>query len=289
MKDYFGYFGKVCIVTGAGSGIGRATAELLVELGAEVYALDFKDPQISGVKCWVPTDLSRRESIDEAFAQIPKKLDCFFGIAGVSGSKYTFAHTVTVDFIANRYITETYLDHRLCDGGRIAYVASQVVRNWYTEELLREYRPLIEANGWNEMVAAAEELGKTMPATFSYIIAKRAISYFAAQQTAHFAKRNIRVNCIIPTSTNTGMMAQGIQEAGNDAIYRICMGNDKPYATPDVMAKALVYLNSDFAAYISGVGLYVDWGLEAAMRVGQADDPMGMGLSIQTMLSGAAQ
>ena len=40
MKDYFGYNHKICVVTGASSGIGLATAKLLVELNAEVYALD---------------------------------------------------------------------------------------------------------------------------------------------------------------------------------------------------------------------------------------------------------
>ena len=36
MKDYFGYSGKVCVVTGAASGMGKATAEMLVDLGAQV-------------------------------------------------------------------------------------------------------------------------------------------------------------------------------------------------------------------------------------------------------------
>ena len=41
MKDYFGYQEKVVIVTGASSGMGKATAEILVDLGAKVYALDW--------------------------------------------------------------------------------------------------------------------------------------------------------------------------------------------------------------------------------------------------------
>lgn len=43
MKDYLGYTGKVCVVTGAASGMGKATAEMLVDLGAMVYALDWAE------------------------------------------------------------------------------------------------------------------------------------------------------------------------------------------------------------------------------------------------------
>lgn len=42
MKDYFGYQDQVVVVTGAASGMGKATAEMLVDLGAKVYALDCK-------------------------------------------------------------------------------------------------------------------------------------------------------------------------------------------------------------------------------------------------------
>lgn len=42
MKDYFGYSGKTCVVIGGATGIGRATVEALVELGAKVYVLESK-------------------------------------------------------------------------------------------------------------------------------------------------------------------------------------------------------------------------------------------------------
>ena len=50
MKDYFGYQEKVVIVTGASSGMGKATAEILVDLGAKVYALDWNACDVKVLK-----------------------------------------------------------------------------------------------------------------------------------------------------------------------------------------------------------------------------------------------
>ena len=82
MKDYFGYKDKVCVVTGAASGIGRSTVDLLLDMGAVVYAIDIKDIEIPGVKNFIAADLNSKDAIDMAFEEIPKQIDCFFGIAG---------------------------------------------------------------------------------------------------------------------------------------------------------------------------------------------------------------
>ena len=50
MKDYFGYQEKVVIVTGASSGMGKATAEILVDLGAKVYALDWNACDVKDIE-----------------------------------------------------------------------------------------------------------------------------------------------------------------------------------------------------------------------------------------------
>ena len=109
MKDYFGYQEKVVIVTGASSGMGKATAEILVDLGAKVYALDWNACDVKGIEKFVQVDLSKKDSINQAMKELPKHVDSFFGIAGVSGMKNDFMTTVSIDFIANKYICEESL------------------------------------------------------------------------------------------------------------------------------------------------------------------------------------
>ena len=67
MKDYFGYNGKVCVVTGASSGMGKAAAEMLVDLGAKVYALDYNACPVEGIEKFVKVNLGDKNSIDGCF------------------------------------------------------------------------------------------------------------------------------------------------------------------------------------------------------------------------------
>ena len=87
MKDYFGYKDKVCVVTGASSGMGKATVEMLVDLGARCYAVDLNPCDVKGITEFIKCDLSKKEEIDNLFSKLPEHIDCFFGVAGLSGSK----------------------------------------------------------------------------------------------------------------------------------------------------------------------------------------------------------
>lgn len=151
MNDPLGYQGKTCVVTGAASGMGKATCELLIELGAEVYALDRNIVELPGSKAFLTCDLSSKQSIDEAFTAIPSHIDCFFGVAGLSGAKTDYWTTFTVNFIANKYITDTHLDKRMAAGGAIVYVTSTGGLMW--EKWKREYVKIMDCATWDEMVA----------------------------------------------------------------------------------------------------------------------------------------
>ena len=150
MKDYFGYAGKVCVVTGAASGMGKATAEMLVDLGAKVYALDWATVNIEVIEKYICTDLSQKDSIDKAFEAIPQQIDSFFGIAGVSGAKCDFITTTKIDLISNKYICEEILVNRMSEGGSIAFMTSTAGIGWEKEGNKKEFdevlKGLVDAN-----------------------------------------------------------------------------------------------------------------------------------------------
>ena len=108
MKDFFGYDGKVCVVTGASSGMGKATTQMLVELGAKVYAIDMNPCQVEGIEKYLKCNLASKEDIDKTFKELPEKIDSFFGVAGLSGSKTDYRTTFDCNYTANMYITLYY-------------------------------------------------------------------------------------------------------------------------------------------------------------------------------------
>ncbi|MDR7076155.1 NAD(P)-dependent dehydrogenase (short-subunit alcohol dehydrogenase family) [Neobacillus niacini] len=266
MKDFFGYKGKKCVITGAASGMGKATTEMLVELGAEVYALDFKEVTTPGIKQYINVNLAEKESIDEAFSALPEKFDSFFGVAGVSGLREGFEFTFVVNFVANKYITEQYLSNRVNNGGSISYVASSAGVSWKNH--LHEFKGIADAKTWDEMVQLVKATGESAgyPA---YVISKRAMAYYTKTSVPLFAKNNIRVNSVSPgLIANTGLTSEFYElSGGKEKSEERALGAVNYSGVPQDVAPALIFLNSDMARYVSGVDLCVDYGGRAMMDI----------------------
>ena len=260
MKDYFGYNGKVCVVTGAASGMGKATAEMLVDLGAKVYALDWAEVKVDGIEKYIHTDLSKKESIDEAFKQIPLTIHSYFGIAGVSGAITDFATTVTIDFVSNKYICYEYLMNRMQENASIAFITSTGGNGWELSQNKNVYLPVVEATGWDETMEAINKTGLAMlPGTLGYPFSKLAMNYMAVSMQKDFAPKGIRVNAVLPGSTKTGLVDQFEKMAGGmDNLLSHC-GYASRLATSEEMAQPIVFLNSNMATYISGELVAVDY------------------------------
>ena len=261
MKDYFGYENKVCVVTGAASGMGKAAAEMLVDLGAKVYALDCSECQIEGIQAAISVNLGDKASIDHAFSQLPERIDSFFGIAGASGMKTGFNQTVIIDFIANAYIAETYLCQRMKKGGAIAYITSTGGDNCELEENMKYYLPVVQAKGWEERIAALEQLHfDALPGMLGYIFAKMAMNYYTAYYQKNFASAGIRVNALLPGSTDTGLKDEFAMATGGEEKLKEGSGYAKRLAESEEMGEPVVFLNSQMARFISGELLVVDYG-----------------------------
>ncbi|MFE0254716.1 SDR family oxidoreductase [Streptomyces sp. NPDC059010] len=271
MNDYLQYAGKTAVVTGAASGIGKATAQRLVELGAEVHVIDYAPTELSGLASAIQANLGVREDIDRAFASLPEHIDTFFGVAGVSGLQHDYNTTLFINYGSYKYISKTYLEARMGEGGAIAYVSSLGGINW--ERYQEELQGLIRAEGWDAIVEAIEGLGlQSQPGPAAYALSKRVLNLFMAHSATALASRGIRVNALLPTNTETGLTPDfAVMRGGRDQLEANA-GLHKGLATPEEMADPLVFLNSHAARYISGQPLLVDFGARNLQLLGRKED-----------------
>ena len=266
MRDYFGYDGKVCVVTGASSGMGKAVCEMLVSLNARVYGIDRNESDnkdISFIKC----DLSNKDSIDKAFEQIPEHIDGFFGVAGLSGAKTGYWTTFRVNFIANKYITEQYLEKRMRSGDAICFVTSTGGLMW--EKWQKEYKKVMDCHTWEEMESFMKKVSpKDGVGIMAYSLSKRAMNYYTALKSIELAKKGIRVNAVLPGSTDTGMKKEFEKMAGGEEQLLKENGAVGRLATAEEMAEPIVFLNSNMARFVSGELMIVDMGKNSEVVLG---------------------
>ena len=257
MKDYFGYKDKVCVVTGASSGMGEATARMLVDLGAKVYAIDMNECKVDWITEFIKCNLASKEEIDEAFKKIPEHIDAFFGVAGLSGSKTDYRTTFDCNYTANMYITLNYLKNRMSKGGAIVYCTSTAGLEW--KKFKREQNKVVHSKTWEEVQEATKKLANSAPATFAYMYSKRCLSQFACEQAVEFATLGIRVNNVLPGSTDTGMKQEFQDMVGGEEALIAEAGLAGRLATSEEMAAPMVFLNSDMASFTSGLDMVVDY------------------------------
>ena len=257
MKDYFGYKDKVCVVTGASSGMGEATARMLVDLGAKVYAIDMNECKVDWITEFIKCNLASKEEIDEAFKKIPSHIDAFFGVAGLSGSKTDYRTTFDCNYTANMYITLNYLKDRMSKGGAIVYCTSTAGLEW--KKFKREQNKVVHSKTWEEVQEATKKLTNSAPSTFAYMYSKRCLLQFACEQAVEFATLGIRVNNVLPGSTDTGMKQEFQDMVGGEEALIAEAGLAGRLATSAEMAAPMVFLNSDMASFTSGLDMVVDY------------------------------
>lgn len=265
MKNYLGYKDKVCVVTGAASGMGKATCEILINLGAKVYAMDLA-PITLPVEKAIQLNLGDKDSIDKAFGQVPAEIDRFFGIAGVSGVTTDFATTIRINFIGHRYAMEKYVIPQLTEDGAIALMGSLAGTGW--QETRKELEPVVDSADWDVAVAETEKIAKRaetkgygkMIGVKGYFMSKRMMNLYVKKMAGPLAEKGRRINIICPGSTETQLTDQWASLMDSKSMQG---AQETRYAQPSEMAGPIVFANSDMASYMSGQNIYVDFGQNA--------------------------
>ncbi len=248
--------GKVAVITGAGAGIGRASALLFAREGAAVTIADLdvaageeaaaRIRREGGKAAFVPVDVAAPEQVErmvrvtvETFGRV----DVLFNNAGVN-----FPATVV-------------------DVGEEAWQRSLDVNLKGVMLGSRHAIPEMLRTGGGSIINTASMLGLVAsPRQAPYAAAKGAVVMLTRQMAIDYAPRNIRVNCLCPSEVNTEMNRRFIAESPDPeaelrrVLARIPMDR---MAEPEEIASAALFLASDDSSYITGVALPVDGGLTA--------------------------
>jgi NAD(P)-dependent dehydrogenase (short-subunit alcohol dehydrogenase family) len=244
-----GLDGSSVIVTGAGSGIGRAAALQFARAGARVVVADVNGDAVGAVAAEiggvaVTGDLADQAVVDKVVATAVAAfggvdvlvnnagiMDSMSAVADVSDTEWT--RVLGVNLTAPFLLTRAAVPHMLAKGkGAIVYTASQA--------------------GLRGSAAGA-----------AYTVSKHGIIGLTRSVAVMYRNSGIRANAIAPGGTRTGITVNADPDGHGPRVVGQYLPNAGRVADPDEQAAAIVFLASDAAANITGVVLPVDNGWSA--------------------------
>lgn len=250
--DFLRLDGKLAVVTGGASGIGRAMCELFASAGAEVVVMDLSrenaervakeisavaGAKVSGVWC----DVSDEKSVEAAFAPLAR-VDILINSAGIAHVG-TLLSTTPEDF-----------DRLYRVNVRGTYLASQAA--------VRHMQPAKQGVIVNMASIAATA---ALPDRFAYSMTKGAVLSMTLSTARDYLGDGIRCNCISPARVHTpfvdGFVAKNYP--GHEAEQMKRLAASQPIGRmgrPEEIAQLALYLCSDAASFITGVDYPIDGG-----------------------------
>jgi len=239
------------LVTGAASGIGRATAERLVAAGRPVIGLDRREsPACPTVRC----DLSDPAAIDDAVGALPDRLSGLANVAGVPGTAPAEV-VLAVNFLGARHLTAA-LSPRLVRGAAVVNVASVVA--------VRDPAPPGTVAGFLARPGFAEGLAwladHPMSGAEAYKFSKQALIEWTLAASAALRRRGVRVLSVSPGVTDTPILGDFRASMGEEAIDRAVTEAGR-VGLPGDIGPVIAFLLGPDAGWVNGVDLRVDGGL----------------------------
>jgi NAD(P)-dependent dehydrogenase (short-subunit alcohol dehydrogenase family) len=244
--------GKVCVITGAASGIGAATAALFEAEGATVVGVDLGEDSVGSLK--LAADVTEEEQVKGMYARAREELgriDVLFNNAGISPeddasvldtSLEAWQRVQNVNLKAVFLCCKHGIPHLLdAGGGSVINTASFVA----------------------VMGAAVSQV--------SYTASKGGVLAMSRELGVEFADRGVRVNALCPGPVNTPLLKELFAKDPEKAAKRLVHLPTGRFAEPEEIARGVLFLASDDSTYVTASTFLVDGGLSAAyLTPGQA-------------------
>ncbi len=235
------FAGLSAVVTGAGSGIGLATAKILKERGATVYGLDLSEGGMAGIATWIQCDVGDDASVAKAFEGI-SKLDILINNAAISAVGTIEANS-----------SEEWLKVMNVNVLGIVRTSKSAL------PLLRKSKAAAIVNTCSVAATAG------IPKRAVYSASKGAVLSLTLAMANDHIVDGVRVNCVNPGTADTPWVQRLLAQAADPVAERKALEARQPLGrlvSSEEVASAICYLASPLQGSTTGTSLNVDGGMQ---------------------------
>jgi NAD(P)-dependent dehydrogenase (short-subunit alcohol dehydrogenase family) len=237
--------GKVAVITGAGSGIGRAIAELFHAEGASVVVAD-----ISGNESAVASSLGERALGVRADVTSSRDIQAMFD--------FTTARFGGIDILCNNAGIDGEM-HYIADVDEASFERVMAINLRGVFLGMKFVIPLLKRRGGGSIINIASTAGITAtPGLGVYGASKAGVMQLSRSAAVEYARDGIRVNAVCPAMIETPMVAHLLKTNPQDAARVLAVTPMGRVGQPQEVAGVALFLASDESTYVTGVSLPVD-------------------------------
>lgn len=252
----------VYVITGASSGIGAKTAEILAKRGHEVVNIDLKDGDISAN---LATKEGRNYALSELHERYPDGIDAMICNAGVSGGKAPIPLIISLNYFGAIRMAEGVFDLLKKKHGSCTVTSSNSIAQGAAR---MDVVGMLNNNpDEDRIVNLVKDYDPKVGHTF-YAATKYALARWARRMSAEWGAIGVRLNAVAPGNVRTAMTANMLpeQRVAMEALPVPTHYGEEPLMDPEEVANVIAFVASPEAAGLNGVVLFADGGTDALLH-----------------------